>query len=192
MTDQQREHLSAFLDGEIDETLLRPTISALESSPALERTWERFHLIGQAMRGEAVHSEYRAIAARVRSQIAAEPSPPRRAHERSDRVPRLSPYVGAALAASAALLAVFAVPQLLNTEPELPVSVASTPVAAPPVPAPTRQFEIDRSGQRWHLDKPALQGKLDRFLVNHQAYSPSSRIKGFLPYATVVGYEVGR
>lgn len=190
MSDQQREHVSAFLDGEIDETLLRPTVSAMESSTELERTWETYHLIGQAMRGETVHSEFRAIAARVRSQVAAEPELLQRARERKDRSSRLSPFAGAALAASAALLAVFAVPQLFDPAPETPI--ASAPAVAYPATAPTRQFEIARSGQRWHLDKPALQSKLDRFLVNHQAYSPSSGIKGFLPYATVVGYEVGR
>jgi hypothetical protein len=40
--------------------------------------------------------------------------------------------------------------------------------------------------------EPKLEPKLDRFLINHQASSPVSGIKGLLPYATVVGYESGR
>jgi len=192
MTDQQREHVSALLDGEIDDSLLGPTISALKSSPELERAWEHYHLIGQAMRGESISAEYRAIAARVSASVDAEPAHGRSAAKRGRRPSRLSPFAGAALAASVALLAVLAVPQLFAPQREGPRTAASAPIAARSAPASSRQFEIARSGQRWHLKEPALQSKLDRFLVNHQAYSPSSGMKGFLPYATVVGYEVGR
>jgi sigma-E factor negative regulatory protein RseA len=186
MSDHQREHLSALVDGEIEESLLRPTISALESNPELTAAWERYHMIGQAIRGESVRSDFSEIAGNVRARIAAEPVPIGSAHARRPGRSRLGPFVGAALAASAAFLAVFAVPQLFDPRPASP-----TPAVAVAVSDPSRQFGLASPGQRWHLDRPTLQSKLDRFLVNHQAYSPSSGIKGFLPYATVVGYEVG-
>jgi len=187
MTDQQREHLSAFVDGEIDEPLLQPTISALEASSDLANTWERYHLIGQAMRGEAVRADYRKVSARVNARIAEEPVTLKGTFGRRHRASRMGPFVGAALAASAAFFAVFAVPQLFNPGPSSP-----KPAVAVSTPIPPHQFELARSGQRWNLEEPRLQSKMDRFLVNHQAYAPSSGIKGFLPYATVVGYEAGR
>jgi sigma-E factor negative regulatory protein RseA len=188
MSDQQREHLSALVDGEIDDSLLQPTLSALVSSQDLGATWERYHLIGQALRGEPVRPEYRTIANRIHSQAVKqtqhrEPSVPTR-----HRPSGLSPFVGAALAASAAFLAVFAVPPLF----EATMGTGTSPSATKQALDSARQFQLSDPGQRWHLDKPELQSKLDRFLVNHQAYSPSSGLKGFLPYATMVGYEGGR
>jgi len=187
MSDHQREQLSALVDGEIEESLLRPTVSALESNPELTSAWERYHMIGQAIRGDALRPEFGKVAAHVRARIAAEPVPIGSRAARRPGLSRIGPFVGAALAASAAFLAVFAVPQLFDPRPSAP-----TPAAVVALTDPSPQFRLANPGQRWHLDKPALQSKLDRFLVNHQAYSPSSGIKGFLPYATVVGYEVDR
>lgn len=184
MTEQQRQHLSALIDGEIDGVLLHPTLSALESSPELAQTWERYHLIGQALRREPVNLEYRRIAADVRRRIDQEPVPLAPAARRHSRV---GPFAGAALAAASAFLAVFAVPQFFAPTIERPFQPVSVTAAAPPV-----QFQLAQSGQRWNLEEPELKNKLDRFLVNHQAYSTASGIKGFLPYATVVGYEAGR
>jgi sigma-E factor negative regulatory protein RseA len=188
MSDQQREHVSALVDGEIDDALLRPTLSALMSNSELSATWERYHLIGQALRGEPVRPDYRTIADRVRSQAAKERYLPAESKPRRHRPSGLSPFVGAALAASAAFVAVFAVPPLFDATIG---STASSPATAQ-IPASTRQYQPSGPGQRWHLEQPELRSKLDRFLVNHQAYSPTSGLKGFLPYATMVGYEAGR
>lgn len=185
MTEQQRQHLSALVDGEIDAVLLHPTLSALESNPDLAETWERYHLIGQALRREPVRPEYRQIAPRVRQCIANEPVPIARRAVR--RPSRLGPFAGAALAAAAAFLAVFAVPQLFGPDLSRPGPAVTVASVSPPA-----RFELTQAGQRWNLEEPELKSKLDRFLVSHQAYSTASGIKGFLPYATVVGYEAGR
>jgi len=54
------------------------------------------------------------------------------------------------------------------------------------------RFRLADPARRWHVDEPALESKLDRFLVNHQEHSPVSRMQGFLPYATLVGYAASR
>ena len=187
MSEQQRQHVSVLVDGEIDPALMDATISALESNSDLGGTWERYHLISCALRGEGARSEYRAIAERVREQIASEPEPIVTARARVSRSSRIGPFLGAALAASAAFFAVFAVPELFSPQRGDVAPAKTVAVADPP-----RHFQLDAPGPRWHLAQPALESKLDRFLVNHQAYSPSSGIKGFFPYATVVGYEAGR
>jgi sigma-E factor negative regulatory protein RseA len=188
MSEQQHQHLSALVDGEIDPALLDVTVSAIESSTELETCWERYHLIGSALRSETIREEYRQIAARVRDRIDGEPIPITRPPASSESRPsRLGPFAGAALAASAAFFAVFAVPELFDPEPgSKSPSVAQSTATSP------AQFQLARSGQRWHLDQPALESKLDRFLMNHQELSTASSIKGFLPYATFVGYEARR
>lgn len=187
MSEQQRQHLSALVDGEIEPELERATISAIESSDGLQASWERFHLIGSAIRSEPLREEYRQIASLVSARIADEPLPLAPTAARRRRASRLGPFAGAALAASAAFFAVFAVPQLFDPQPGT-AAPSGTPVAS----SAPRQFRLPNPTQRWHLDEPALENKLDRFLVNHQAQSPASGMKGFLPYATLVGYETRR
>ena len=75
MSEQQREHVSALADGELETLLVGPTISALEANADLKAAWERYNLIGSALRGEALRPEYRQIAARVGEELAAGPIP---------------------------------------------------------------------------------------------------------------------
>ena len=93
MSEQQRQHISALVDGEIDPALMDATISALESNPELGAAWERYHLIGGALRGEGVTPEYRDIAARVRAQLESEPLPLVSARPRQERSVRPSQSV---------------------------------------------------------------------------------------------------
>ena len=177
MSEQQRQQLSALVDGELDSALSRATISALESSDGLKTSWERYHLIGAAMRSEPLREEYRQISSLVGDRIAAEPVPLAREPAHRPRASRLGPFA-----------AVFAVPQLFDAQPGSRESEGTSQVASS-APSP---FRLPNPSQRWHLDKPSLENKLDQFLVNHQAQSPASGMKGFLPYATLVGYESRR
>jgi sigma-E factor negative regulatory protein RseA len=197
MSEQQRQQVSALVDGELDSMTVHTTLGALAASTDLQAAWERYHLIGNALRGDAIHPEFRQIAGRLRARIADEPIPLTPAAARRGGGPSwVGTFLGAALAASAAFLAVFAVPQLFEAGPA--VSTTTTTSAPPivvlsntPPRLLTERFEVQTSGQRWHVSQPALENKLDRFLVNHQEYSPVA-LKGLLPYATFVGYETGR
>jgi len=186
MIEQQRQHLSALADGELDTDLVRPTVSALESSSEMQATWERYHLIGSAIRSEALAPEYREIALRVRQRMQAEPTVLAPQKSAQARESRLGQFVGIGLAAGTAFFAVFAVPQLFD-----PAQREASPQSVASVSLP-QQFRLTDQGQRWHLEQPGLERKLDHFLVNHQARSPVSASKGFIPYATVVGYEASR
>jgi sigma-E factor negative regulatory protein RseA len=187
MSEQQRQHLSALVDGELDSALVHTTVSALASNKGLDVAWEHYHLIGAAMRSEPLRDRHRRIASLVSARIAEEPLPLGSAAARRGRASRLGPFAGAALAASAAFFAVFAVPQLFA-----PQSSPQAPAVVQLAPSPPEQFRLPSPTQRWHLDRPALESKLDRFLVNHQEQSPASNMKGVLPYATLVGYETRR
>lgn len=187
MSEHQRQQLSALVDGEIDPALERAAVSSLASNDGLRGGWERYHLIGAAIRSEPLRGDYRQIASLVRARIADEPVPLAPAAARRRRGSRLGPFAGAALAASAAFFAVFAVPQLFDPQPG-----TQAPAAVKVASTAPQQFRLPSPTQRWHLNKPTLENKLDRFLVNHQAQSPSSGMKGFLPYATLVGYETRR
>jgi len=201
ISDQQRQHLSALVDEEIDPALVQATVSALDSNADLKAAWERYHLIGAAIRSEPLREEYRKIAAQVKARIADEPLPlgrskPGLARDRGARSGRVASVV---LAASIAFATVFGLPRLFTAHTEGAAIYPYGGQVAANAPLPSRSVETDvldlgprRPGQRWHLDEPALETKLDRFLVTHREQSPASDMKGFFLYATVVGYEAGR
>ena len=189
MTDEHRSQLSALVDGELPSRHALSLFAAVERDRGLSATWERYHLIGQALRGERVQPDARGIAAAVREQLDGEPIVliPRAAVS-GPRVWR-PPFAGAALAASAVLLAVFAVPSLYQGPESAPARSALPSALAA---AGQRPPNLRYAARRWQTDRGDLANKLDLFLVNHQETAPATGVKGMLPYATLVGYETGR
>lgn len=182
MSDPKREELSPLIDEALEPEALRRGLDDLERDEALRGAWARYHLIGHALRGEPVRADYQQIAPRVAARLREEPTvlAPRR--RRTLRGVHIPPAVGYALAASAALVAVFALPPM-GERPQAPGAQlafqppppASRPLVEPPV--------------LWSEGRPAVEQKLTRYLVNHQEYAPASGMKGVLPYATFVSYE---
>ena len=193
LTDPYRRELSALVDGELNDYQGLALHAALGRDPGLRAVWERYHLIGQALRGQPVSPAARDLVAAVRLGTAAAspapgaasagtpsagaPVPPKRA-----RLWR-APFAGAALAAGAAFVTVFAVPGRHQSAP--PVRLSQ--------PAPSGAVRVNAPVlRRWQIDQPELSGILDRYLVNHQQSAPAARGRGLLPYVTLVGHESPR
>lgn len=66
-----REKISAFLDGELDESDIDSVLGALGEDASLQQEWQLYNLIGDAMRGTSSGSA--ALAARVYSRLEGEP-----------------------------------------------------------------------------------------------------------------------
>jgi sigma-E factor negative regulatory protein RseA len=197
MNEQQRQALSALVDGELPAHLAPGLLDAVERDADLQAMWERYHLIGGALRREGAPSTYREVAAGVRARVASEPTVLAPAAARGRRLSRLAPFAGVALAASAAFLAVFAVPSLFEPAATPAVGPAAAQMAVVPASAGSPagvadRFLVSRPGPRWHVDQPGVENQLDRLLVSHQEYAPATGINGMLPYATLVSYDAGR
>ncbi len=186
MTAEQVSQLSALVDGELATRHAVPLVHSVGQDPALRAAWERYHLIGQVLRGERVRSEVRGVAAAVRERLRSEPTlvMPRAVVDVRSRIWH-SPLAGAAMAAGVFLLAVFAVPSFYRG----PVSGTELAADLSAGAQPARSAAIDHALRRWQTDRDALASKLDVFLVNHQETAPAAGVKGLLPYATLVGYE---
>jgi sigma-E factor negative regulatory protein RseA len=186
MSDELRQRISELQDGELDAAGTARLVDAMAGDPDLRGTWERYHAIGLAIRGESVHASRRGVADVVRERIAHEPTvlAPRRNDAKRPTTKR--PIAGIALAAAAAFLAVFVAPGLFDGVSSLP----SVPATAPTFAAQPDVVVIP--AKRWDLEHPELANKLDLFLVTHQETAPTTGAKGMLPYATFVGYEAGR
>ena len=98
MTDKIDEHLSAFFDGELNERDIERVMAQLGQDEKLTSSWDRYQLIGDAIRGQLPQHVSTDLGARVSDIVRDEPAilAPRRAT--AHRLVR--PAVGAALAAS--------------------------------------------------------------------------------------------
>ncbi len=178
--DDLHELVSASVDGELDPHEHRRLLSRLAEDGALKHRFERYHLIGEALRGDLPEAVPKGLADRVREVLSQEPtvcapparepgSPPR---ETGAVASRLRPLVGLALAAAFAAVTFV----VLNAPDEVgpPVTVATAPVTSPARLATAQRVDA----------------RLNAYLVGHYEHAPSGGFTGVLPYATLVSHEV--
>jgi sigma-E factor negative regulatory protein RseA len=203
MTHEQRQRLSAVADDAAGPGQAHAMLAEVEQSPALRGCWERYHLIGNVLRGEPINGEYRAIADRVRMVIEHERRPEvqgfvdhvRRWLARMDGRPGLllPAYGGAAAAALALGIVSFGLIPQTDRGGSTTVDLASVDEPAPADDLSGLGLASLTDGaprSRWQATSPALSSKLDRMLVGHRESASASGIKGFIPYAAVVGNGV--
>jgi sigma-E factor negative regulatory protein RseA len=108
MSEQIREQVSAFLDGELPNSETELLLKRLTRDGELRESFGRYALIGEAVRGGTSSLMTRGFAGRVNLAIDGEPIPANGYAPRS-RVPRWwRPFAGAAVAAGVAAVAVVA------------------------------------------------------------------------------------
>lgn len=105
MSDHQLELLSALKDGELTAQDFSKIVPALYGESELRKRWDRYHLIGQAMRNNLPGVLQHDLASRVSAALQNEPTvlspdtpaiPPKHVHDRS--------FTGYAVAASVAVV----------------------------------------------------------------------------------------
>lgn len=186
MSEKIHEQVSALLDNELSPREASEALGRLQECDDLQAQWNRFHLIGDVMRGEASQVNASETAMRVRQSLQSEPAiiaaPKMKALLQQGPL-WMRTLAGAGLAASVAALAVLTAPYLLDSTPGDTTHIASTTSG---ISAPYAQ----RTGTRWkNLKEPEVESKLNGYLVEHSEYASPSGINGVIPYATFVGYD---
>lgn len=175
MKKSTREDLSTLVDGELDSTRASQVIEAATRDPKLRAAWSRYHLMSDAMRDQLAPGAPAEFAERVRRALESEPplaAPRRRAHALA------KPLAGLALAASVAGVAILGLNALRSEQP-----------AAPQTTAVARQTPQESgTALRWNVGQPAVEARLNGYLVNHSEYLGNG-MRGLLPYARIVGYD---
>ncbi len=69
MTDKLNEQVSSLLDNELSDTEMASVLTGLNQQHELRQTWDRYHLIGDVMRGEPIQLKATEISERVRQQV---------------------------------------------------------------------------------------------------------------------------
>ena len=186
MTEQELERLSALVDDELSQDEISLEIKKLSSNSPNRELWSRYHLIGDAMRGEAGSLHDSGLAQAISRRLEDEPVVLAPAAIKRPGHGRKRTYTGLAVAASLAAVAVVLAPQMINPEgseaPQQNIAATQQP--------DTQTLYVAEDGTRWELlKKPKVESRLNAYLVNHQEMSPSSNIKGIMPFATFVSYD---
>jgi sigma-E factor negative regulatory protein RseA len=184
MSEQIREQISAFLDGELPPAESELLMKRLLRDPELRDSFGRYALIGEAMRGSRPMSLRRDFGAAVNSAIDAQamPAETRAASGASRRWFR--PLAGAAVAAGVAMVAIVGlqvrtgnVPATAGTSPQ-PTPQVRSASAAQPVVSGAPAFARNRE-EHSYITPPsngdalnAIGGaRLANYVIAHSQYS---------------------
>lgn len=167
--------ISAMMDGELEAPELSASLSAMAADQEARESWRTYHLISDALRGDAILSNDCAL--RVSQRLGQEPAliAPLPGAVREPERPRW--FVPSALAASLAAVAFVGwmalAPQHGSAPATAPVAVATTP----PVQAAAQPPKV------------AVTSATQDYLFAHQAFSPRNSLQGMAPYVRTVSDE---
>lgn len=181
MNEKINEQLSAWVDGEIDATEEALLARRVQQDPQLAQRWQHYHLIGDAIRGQLPDSIDTSLADRVAALIEDEPAQPAAAAPESAQPAHWSrPFIGAAIAASVAIVAVLAVRQTELPDTEIQVAEQAMPAAED-------YKRIDPA--QLANNQPQVVDHLNQYLVNHNEFAARNGRLGLSPQVRIVGYE---
>jgi sigma-E factor negative regulatory protein RseA len=186
--DQDHDQLSALMDGELSEAETALMLREMAGQPDTASRWERYHMIGDALRSNLPPYLCLDLRARVGTELTKEPtvlSPgalPRR------RLPTgLRQAAGVAIAASVAVVAVLGARVINRADlPAAPEVAAVIPASNPPASGPV---PLQRTSAQVSFRSLPVNSRLDSYFVNHHEYAASSGMLGILPYVSLVGQE---
>jgi sigma-E factor negative regulatory protein RseA len=183
MDEKLKEKLSAFMDSELDQTETADIYRQLKQDDELKACWSRYHLIRDAMKRETSTIKNDELAAKVSAALEQEPTvlAPKRPRLRVDHVMRRA--ASFAVAASLTAVAILGIQSYLAPAGNDEFQVAQKP----------QEQQWKRvSGTNWNLNEPAVEDKLNAYLVKHNEFASGNTAGGMLPYVTIVGYEKGQ
>lgn len=197
---EQHDKLSLLLDEFAGDEQSRRLLDEVEADVNLQYRLRRYTMIGQVMRHELPKQIAPDFCARVMAQVRAINHIAKPAVERQPVWvwSKLKPFAGVAIAASVALVSV----TLWQT-----VNLDSSSIPGSDQLVKVNQQNLDQQkierlarlpvqtsavtvGMRWkNNNTPALQQKLNGYLVNHTEYSISIQGMSLIPQARVAGYD---
>lgn len=173
------ESVSTLMDGELDGDEAAQEIARFKQDPARRDSWNTYHTIGDAMRGEHLRTSVTPdFSKRLSERLAAEPTvlAPRM------RVSNIKPAWAMAIAASVAAFAAVGVitVNMLNPDASSNSQLARAPAFQPPVVAlqPAEPIKVEPVA--------AAAEHMHEYLLAHQGISPSTAIQGVTPYIRTV------
>ena len=172
------------MDAELPHPEIASEIKKLTLSTGNHGAWQRYHLIGDAMRQELGPVVDASLTQKISKRLEDEPIVFAPGAVKRSAIRWFKPAAGVAIAASVVLLALTVAPRVVNLDSAQP----SNPIAQ--VQPAAERIYVAEDGTRWELlYKPKVESRLNSYLVNHQEYAPVGNLKGIMPYAKFVSYD---
>jgi sigma-E factor negative regulatory protein RseA len=181
MSEQIREQVSAFLDGELPDSETELLLKRLTRDGELRESFGRYALIGEAVRGPSLSLMTKGFAGRVNLAIDGEPIPAN-GQVPQTRAPRWwRPFAGAAVAAGVAAVAVVALQQRADA-PTLRAPAQSAVLAQSGVAVQASREAISYTVPATSPAAPAAMppARLTNYVFAHSKYSSGLAQRGVL------------
>lgn len=163
------ENISALMDGELVGHELHQAMLRIKDTEQARESWTTYHLIGDAMRGEAVLAID--VSQRITAALDQEPTvlAPRLSSVRAGRTLTYALSAAASISAVAVVgWMTFSTSNIVNPALEL----ARAPVA--------------QAGVETQLVSSPSDGQMNEYLLAHQGVSPSTGLQGVAPYIRTI------
>ena len=192
MSEHIREQISSIMDGE---GITAEGLAQLGQNDSSNRTWQRYHLISDCMKGNMPAYLDPALSARISRVIAEEPTI--LAPQKLSSQTLLKPVAGFAIAASVAAVAILGIQQhqsgsdnMSAMPPQLASTADDSEVLRPiTVQAQLRPVNVQTSAPaESKLTREELDARLNSYLVNYNEYRTHTGMQGMLPYVRVVAH----
>lgn len=192
-----KEKISSLVDAELSRSDRAQVLGTVSTDPGCRSTWERYHLIGAAIRREVEWTLPPGFAERVAEAIGQEPAG--RGHP--GWVPRAGWGQGRsgwaarlAIAASVAGAVLFGIRanEIGPAPAGTPLKVASRAAQEQPGPATGNEFQdasFQGGGAHWEQLQPQWQQRINAFLLEHNEVSPEAGGDNLIGYVRIVGYD---
>ncbi|MDD3517633.1 MAG: sigma-E factor negative regulatory protein [Chromatiales bacterium] len=202
MNVSKEEFLSAMVDDEADAFTARRLAAELAGSAEERARWGRYHVIGEAMRGDLFKGMPVDFSDRVMAALDdEEPLQVPISAVRSKGM-RYRPAIGIGVAASVAVAVLVGVQTMVTQAPDPVNPVVATVGSAPEVLAVDRlppqtlaQVAVGASAteavpsDRRLAEQRQMDARLNSYIVNHAEHASQH---GLIPYVRAVGYEDGQ
>ncbi len=190
MSEAMKEQMSALMDGELDHQVDQ-TVSDLLHNEELLRTWRRYHILSDVLKGYGPAHIGRGLANSISASIKAEPSilAPQGIRPRS----YIKPIAGFAIAASVATMAILGIQReqndQVNSQPSKLVANQAE-VISRPQQLPTQSKFVNVAVAPFTTRNAQKNPRLNSYLVNYYEYrTTQTSMQGMLPYVRIISYE---
>jgi sigma-E factor negative regulatory protein RseA len=196
MSEQIREQVSAFLDGELPGSETELLLKRLTRDAELRESFGRYSLIGEALRGSHRSVISRGFATRVNQAIDGETVPVAVPSAQLNAPRWWKPFAGVAVVAGVAAVAVIALQQRATSPAANPplTAAVSAPAPAHQIASPLATAAVFEAGQSRESppsyivppvinpDAPAVMpaGRLTNYVFAHSRYSYGLGQRGML------------
>ncbi len=187
MTEKLREQISALADNELTEGEHELLMRRFGTEKHLCLCWERYYLIGEAMRKTLSQADTAGFADRVMAAVGQDPVAAAQEHD------GLFGYLGKSIAGLAVAVCVAVVAIVGLRYDSIHVQPASAPSEIVPSSSPIRATPVAygmASNASWNGNTPEVQAELNNYVINHGEIAAALGQQGMPPYFYITAYTV--